>query len=359
MKVLHLPFNVASQISVTVRALRDMGVAARGLALSSAAIQDGAGIECLKETVSRRSHPIRGTLEILARRRAVLEAVRWADVVHWHVSWALPKARDVRHANRLGRARIVEFWGTDIRVPRIAAADNPYAAKMYRDYPELADGAEESSLACQREFARYGVACLIPGVELGAYVAPELFPSRFQTRPRLLLQEFQPEYPVPDRPRPLVIHAPSHTAKKGTECVLRVVEQLQRTHTFDFRLVQGVPRSEALQLLRSCDVYLDQFVLGDHGLATLEAMALGKPAVCYIKPSLVAEYPPDCPIVNANQDNLAQVLAQLLENGQRRHELGRRSRAYAERYHDARQVAARLVEIYSELLSKAPRQEKT
>lgn len=81
-------------------------------------------------------------------------------------------------------------------------------------------------------------------------------------------------------------------------------------------------------------------------------MALGKPAVCYIKPSLVPRYPQDCPIVNANQDNLAEVLGSLLDDGQRRHDIGRRSRAYVEKYHDAHSIARELVGIYEQLLRK-------
>ena len=100
---------------------------------------------------------------------------------------------------------------------------------------------------------------------------------------------------------------------------------------------------------------MDQVVGGSHGLATLEAMAFGKPVVCYIKPSLVPKFPPELPIVNANQDNLAEVLAGLLADGARRQRIGRQSRAYVEKYHDAHDVARRLVTIYEELLAKSRR----
>ena len=313
MNVLHLPFNNASQISATVRALKNIGIETRGLVSDNATMLDPAGTEDLVKPVSRRRHPIRGTLQILALRRTVLDAIRWAEVVHWHSGWALPQADDVRWAARLGKVRVVEFWGSNIRIPRIASADNPFTAKMYRDAPELAHGAEEKSLRLQRMFARYGVACLIPGPELAAYIDPALFPSPSRTRPRLLLEDFRPTYPVPDKPRPLVVHAPSNKAKKGTDCVLNVINRLRRTHAFDFRLLHGVLRSEALEIVRSCDVFLDQFNCGDHGLACLEAMAFGKPTVCYIKPSVVSEYPSDCAIVNASQDNLCAVLKALLE----------------------------------------------
>lgn len=73
-------------------------------------------------------------------------------------------------------------------------------------------------------------------------------------------------------------------------------------------------RDDAMQLMAGADMFLDQFVLGDFGVAALEAMALGKPVVCYIKPSLAAEYPADLPIVKATRETLTETLRQLLTN---------------------------------------------
>lgn len=350
MKVLHLPTNVASQISTTVRALTDIGIQARGLAWGNLIICDGTGIENYGG-ISRRSHPIRGTLRTVAWWRAVERAIRWADVIHWHFSYsALPFGLDLRYAARLAKVRLVEFWGSDIRIPEIAAADNPYLARVYEANPELAN--ECASRQIQKRFARYGFQCLVPDFELESYVRRDLFPNVYKSNAALLLSEYEPRYPHPQNTRPLVVHSPSDKVKKGTDAVLRAVEELQKTHRFDFQLIHGMPRPEALAVVRQCDVFLDQFVLGAHGLAALEAMAFGKPAVCYIKPSLLPKYPPDLPIVNADQDHLTEVLKDLLEDGRRRHHVGQRARAYVEEHHDAHQIARRLVGIYEESLEK-------
>jgi glycosyltransferase involved in cell wall biosynthesis len=135
--------------------------------------------------------------------------------------------------------------------------------------------------------------------------------------------------------------------------VLSALDQLATTHPFDFKLLHQMPRSQALQTVAECDVFLDQFTIGAEGLASLEAMAMGKPVVCYIKPSLRARYPDSLPIVSADQNSLAATVAGLLADGQRRHELGVRGRRYVEEYHDARQIAAELIDIYKELQSRA------
>jgi hypothetical protein len=81
-------------------------------------------------------------------------------------------------------------------------------------------------------------------------------------------------------------------------------------------------------------------------------MALGKPVVGWLKPSMVARYPQDIPIVNASQEDLPAVLGDLLRDGQRRHEVGVRSRAYAEREHDAVLLAAQLRTVYEGAIAR-------
>jgi glycosyltransferase involved in cell wall biosynthesis len=113
-----------------------------------------------------------------------------------------------------------------------------------------------------------------------------------------------------------------------------------------------VQHTEALQVVKDCDVFLDQFVIGVHGLAALESMSFGKPTVSYINPLMFSRYPADLPVVNANQDTLAEVLGGLLKDGHRRHEVGVQSRAYVEKYHDSGVIAKQLVGIYEELVEK-------
>jgi glycosyltransferase involved in cell wall biosynthesis len=220
---------------------------------------------------------------------------------------------------------------------------------MYKLNPEMANC---RSGRAQRLFQRHGFECLLPGVELCDYLEAGVFAGYYQTRQRLPLGNFTPHFPDPHKKRPLLVHAPSDKARKGTEAVLSALDQLAKAHSFEFKLLHQMPRSLALQTVAECDVFLDQFTIGAEGLAALEAMAMGKPVVCYIKPSLRARYPESLPIVSVDQDSLAETVAGLLADGQRRHELGVRSRRYVEEYHDARQIAAELIDIYKELQSR-------
>jgi len=101
--------------------------------------------------------------------------------------------------------------------------------------------------------------------------------------------------------------------------------------------------------LKQADIVVDQLLLGVHGIFSVEAMALGKPVLCYIRDDLVEKYPSDLPIVNANPDTIEVELEKLLVNPQLRTEIGKRSREFTERYHDSRVVARKLIKLYESL----------
>ena len=355
MRVLHLPTNVASQVSVTVRALRRLGIDARGLVWNNALYGDPRELE-LHEGVSLRRRPIRGVAARLRWRRELHRAVDWADVVHWYSGdRILPLGLDLRTIVAADKPRVVEFWGTDIRDPEREVARNEYYAQMCRSTGESA-GRQGQAIATQRRFGEAGFDCLLAGPELRHHLRSEWFPAVHETRARVMLSDYEPAYPAVDASEPLVVHAPSHRSRKGTDAVLQAVERLKaQGRRFRFELIHGRLRNAALDIVRRCDVFLDQFVIGAHGLAALEAMTLGKPCVGYILPELRKAYPPELPIVEADQVNLADVLDRLLADGSARLEAGRRGRAYVEQYHDALGVGRRLIEIYEGLLPDHPR----
>lgn len=146
------------------------------------------------------------------------------------------------------------------------------------------------------------------------------------------------------------MHSSSAPKAKGTHSVIKAIESLQGKYDFKFYLIQNMPRNKALKLVQMSDIFIDQFVLGTFGMAAIEAMAFGKPVVSYIKSSMINKYPPDLPIVNANQDNLTEILEILLKDGKLRNKIGQLSRKYVERYHDAFKLSKKLVDIYKKVM---------
>lgn len=344
MKVVHLPTNIASQMGVTVAALRRAGVDAEGYSGASA-VQNGSGLFPLPP---QSGSPWQRTRAALARHALLMEAVSRADVVHWHYGPGLFKGADVRLAALLGKRCFVEFWGSDIRVPEIESADNPFyqAARLEPGF-ECASESRESSRRTQHLFAAHGARALISSPGLVPSVDRTAFPGFLMTAPRVRPADYPPAFPSGAGTRPLVVHAPTAPVTKGSRFVLAAVEELRSRFDFDFKLITGMPHHEARQWIARSDLFIDQLVIGDFGLASVEAMALGKPVICYVKPSLQSRYPRELPLVNASPVTLPEVLAGLLGDGPRRHRLGRESREWVETHHDADRFIQQLTGYYT------------
>lgn len=143
-----------------------------------------------------------------------------------------------------------------------------------------------------------------------------------------------------------IAHAPTMRRKKGTEFVIDAIQRLKDEGLpVELVLIEKVPANQVKPLYESCDIVVDQVLYGWYGKVSIEAMALGKPAVCYIDPQWLP-YRPDCPIVNAKPENLADQLRGLVENAQLRQELGAAGTAYARKYHDISSIANQCLQLY-------------
>jgi glycosyltransferase involved in cell wall biosynthesis len=147
---------------------------------------------------------------------------------------------------------------------------------------------------------------------------------------------------------PVIVHAPNHRRVKGTDLLLASLERL-RAHGVpaELRLVERVPRDEALALYAQADIIADQFCMGSFGLFAAEGLALGKPVLCYLDQETLGDPVFHHPFVNTHADNLDAVLAVLLLVPALRARLGAASRASAERY----QSIPALAEVWDRLYS--------
>jgi hypothetical protein len=164
---------------------------------------------------------------------------------------------------------------------------------------------------------------------------------------------YQPIYPDGDVTRPLrVVHAPNHRMFKGTRYLEAAVSALQAEGVaIELVLVERVPNDQALAIYRTADVIFDQCLIGFHGYFALEAMALGKPVICFIRdPERYLLEPEKCPILNVHRDQICEALRALATVD--RHSLcdtGRRSRDYVEQYYSVEAFSDRLGRAYKEL----------
>jgi hypothetical protein len=193
------------------------------------------------------------------------------------------------------------------------------------------------------------------------YVNPDLavsLPDRAEFMPyaHVDLQEWRPTGEQRSGP-PLVVHAPFRQGVKGSAYVLEAVRRLQEEEVpFEFVLLEGKTREEARSLFEQADLIVDQLILGWYGGIAVEFMALGKPVVCHIRESdldvIPDEMRTELPIIRATTDTVYDVLREwLVERRDELPEVGRRGRAYVERWHDPLKIAERLKAVYAEIVT--------
>lgn len=338
-RVLHAPTDIAGQLSTLVRALRRMGYAADGLTFEPHPFRYG------DLPAVFASGPRNRFLRLARKVGTTLWAAARYDVFHFHAAETLlPLNLDAPALRLLGKPVVLQFWGSEVRFADAARVANPWVAQYLSP---VYDGRNRRRLL---RLAPWSSVALVGDHELRGYV-DGMF-RRVEVLPQAIdLEGYAPRPPDPATRHPVVVHAPSNTNIKGTEHVIRAVERARQSRDFEFSLIAGKSHDEAVAALARADVLVDQLLVGTHGILALEAMALAKPVICYIREDLRATYPPDLPVVTATPDTLDRVLESLLADGELRHRLGAEGRRYVERHHDANEVATRLAKVYEALLA--------
>ena len=143
-----------------------------------------------------------------------------------------------------------------------------------------------------------------------------------------------------------IAHAPTLRRKKGTEFVMAAVDQLkEKGLPVELVLLENVPAEKMKSLYESCDIVIDQVLYGWYGKVSIEAMALGLPAVCFIDPQWFP-YRPDMPIVNADPSSLVEKLAGLVGDSSLRTRIGQAGIEYVHKHHDIKRIVDQCLDIY-------------
>ena len=189
------------------------------------------------------------------------------------------------------------------------------------------------------------------------HVLPE--GSRFIPYSHISLDDWKPIYTQDQSDGPLRIgHAPSDRQVKGTDLFLSSLDELKSEgYSFELVLVEGLSNAEARKRYETIDVLLDQLFAGWYGGLAVEAMALGKPVLVYIREGdlkfIPKEMKDDLPFVQVNPDTIKEGLRKVLDMP--RSELlvlAKKSREYVEKWHDPLKIAQEIKDDYEKALRK-------
>lgn len=153
----------------------------------------------------------------------------------------------------------------------------------------------------------------------------------------------------------VIIHAPSRRHIKGTDIIKDAIKKLKdEGFLIDFQLIENTNNAEAFESYKKADLVIDQLYVGWYGGFAVEAMALGKPVMCYIRDSDLKHIPAlmkkEMPIINTNPNTFYTDLKDTLQIKNRLPELALKSRKYIEKWHDIDKIAKKTVEDYKTIL---------
>lgn len=349
MRVLHCPTNTGGHPSGLARAERRLGLESTSLSYFAAPYVQDPDL-CLDFGRS-------GLLNELKRRRFFRQNWRRYDVFHFNFGlsffyyptwlgfldfWDLPRLK------KAGKKIVVTYQGCDAR---------------QRDYCVEHFG----TCACAREDC-YGGRCdrssdrrkrrRIEKLLAHADHVWALNPDLLGVLPGAEFMPYASVDPEEWRPAPAqaggklrVLHAPSDRIVKGSDHVAEAMARITSERPdAEYVEVTGRPHGEMRALCASADLVVDQLLVGWYGALAVEAMALAKPVICYIREDDLKFIPPEMraelPVIRAEPGDLYDVLQAALADRDELARIGRRSRAFVEKWHDPAKLARRTREVY-------------
>jgi len=254
----------------------------------------------------------------------------------------LPYNLDLPILKLLGKKTIMWFLGSDIRHYESVEAAIEKLGIKYRQSDARKEGSHrvKQKRAMIRRVERY-----VDHIATGPSIAHLLTRKYYRLFLPIDVDNFR--YSTIANPTPIVVHAPSSEARKGTSYVLEAVEQLKNEgYEFEFYLFRNTSNIKVRETLSEADIAVDQLFATGPGMFALEAMAAGCAVLGGNIPQF-AGYPKESPIIHTDPDNICQNLKMLLENPELRRELGEKGRKYVEKYHDHRKIADQVLQLLS------------
>jgi hypothetical protein len=218
-------------------------------------------------------------------------------------------ANDARVMGDAGIRVGLVFHGSELRDPRRHAQRHRWSPFLDDTDPWVAKVQAAVDLI-RPQIDEFSGPCLVSTPDLLEYL------PRAQWVPVVVdVASWTPGPRVMERAVPVVIHAPSRAAIKGSTHVEKAVGPLVDAGIIDYRRIDAVRPDRMPTVLREADIVLDQFAIGSYGVLAVQAMTAGRVVVGHVTDD-VRRHVHDAtgmiiPIVEATPEDLTSVLRDL------------------------------------------------
>jgi glycosyltransferase involved in cell wall biosynthesis len=146
-----------------------------------------------------------------------------------------------------------------------------------------------------------------------------------------------------------IIHSPTNRIFKGTNKIIKVIEELKKEKDFEFLLVENTEREKLLEIKMECNLAIDQ-VGGEmggtgYGKNSIENLAMGLPTITEFTNEYL-NFIPENPFLTCNIDTLKDTLIKIIDNPNILKNYSENGRKWVGKYHSFESVNSRLMELY-------------
>ena len=335
-KVLIAPVHIGGQLLRYERCSKKIGIKASSMALYDNKFGDFASINL---SLNKQSNPC---LSLMKRFYYFIYFLFNFEIFHFFFGETLlPNNWDLPILKLLKKKLLMNYWGSDIRLPPVIKKKSKYYVNSYKE-------SARKNIAKMKRVSKYIQNVAVQDYELYEYVLP-YFKNIYILRSTV--EESEINFDIFNNMHKIIItHIPSQKEFKGSEIIEDVMIQLKKKYeNLIYNTIVDIPINEVKPRIIGSHLIIDQIRVGAHGIISVEAFSLGRPVICYIRDDLLKYYPKELPIINANPENLNKIIEKILKKPEILKEYAKKSYNYYKKYHSPEVIGKQLMNIYKKL----------
>ena len=293
--------------------------------------------------------------EKLAMLSFVSEVIAEFDIFNVIDNSTLLDSFDLSVYRELDKKIVMHYSGGEARLYNLAARKNSHLTLVEDTYFTKGLAGDITNLTNYIFYSNYAHAAVAYYNEFAGQIKLA-FTEYYEIPQPIVLSDFEIYRNVSKKNvKFTIVHAPSNTHIKGSHYVADAINALKMQYDFEFIPLVGVSHDEAKATYAKADLVVDQLLLGWYGMLSLEAMAMGKPVICYLCEEFFEQtYVKDVPIINADVNNIKDKIEWALNNRDKLEELGKKGIEYVRKNHDSEKIIKRYLECYEKIPFQKP-----